>query len=293
MSDNLARARARVGAGEWLARYCGVQDPKTMTFSVAELLKAFEEGYATRINDDVLDGSELTLTATVLDAAARGGDFTPSDITRAAKAMFAARDRIDRLIKGQQALIDDHTITVATGQRQLDNATALMTEAVAHLKLVAGHFQDEANRIKGRVPDDHRLATMQVTDAVHNSNINLVMAARLEAWLRGEDQFPVSMNGFADGGVVTGATLREGEIPAVLSPAGSLNPARVLAQIGETMVNGDTIVGVDLESFERAGEWMDQPVEVSPLVAAMTAGIDEISSLPVAPAGSLADVRRH
>src|SRR3546814_15789096 len=84
MSDDLARARARVAAGEWLARYCGVQDPKTMRFSCAELLKAFEDGYAERIHPAIMDGDELTLTGRVLAAAARGTPVPTADSPRAA-----------------------------------------------------------------------------------------------------------------------------------------------------------------------------------------------------------------
>lgn len=333
MSDDLARARARVAAGEWLARYCGVQDPKTMRFSCAELLTAFEEGYAERIHDDIMDGSELTLTARVLDAATRGNPFTMSDITRAATAMWAARDRIDRLIAGQQMMVDEHTITVATGQRQLDDATALMTEAAKQFRIYEQHHTDKVESLMMQTPVDPVQATNMIEDTKRKAGVNAFIAARLEAWLRGDDQYPVSVShdhpdgmtmhvqaphlsaqigdrtrddcqpkgdiiadytgepsigsvpdrvvaireiipavgerpddahpGFAEGGFVK--EMSPVDVPAVLTAGDwpSPNPARVAAQIAERMVNGDTIVGVDLETFERAGEWMDQPVEIS------------------------------
>lgn len=262
MSDDLARARAHVAAGEWLARYTGIQDPKTMTFSVAELLKAFEEGYLTRINDDVLNGDELALTATVLEAAGRGAPFTKNDAIRAAKATLEARDRIERLIKGQAALTDQRAIEQATGQRQLDDATALMTEARDLFFEYERHHRAKIERFPGRPDVPEHVAAFKVLQA--KADRNALMAARLDAWLAGEDAYPVS-----------------------------LNPAEALRQISEKMVDGTVIKGVDHESFDRAAAYLDQPVEVSPLVAAMSASIDEISSLPLAPAQSLADVRRH
>lgn len=375
MSTNLACARARVAAGEWLARYCGIQDPKTMTFSVAELLKAFEEGYLTRINDDVLGGDELTLTATVLDAASSGmGPFTENDLARAAKAMFAARDRIERLIKGQAALTDQRAIERATGQRQLDDATALMREAVDQFRSYERHHMAKVSAI---FPVAETSAN---ADTIKKANANALMAMRLEAWLAGKDQYPTSFErehppgyfsrielprrpgsmsladqqaqegfvsaaldagvdqigeadepsfyspeckvdpaslegvdhhtiedcrqrfengapfaGFAAGGVVTGATLREGEIPAVLTPGLSWTPgnaADVARQIGEAMVDGVTIKGVDHESFDRGAAYLDQPVEISAIMAPPLAEAT-LTMAKDAPAQSLADVRRH
>ena len=333
MSDDLARARARVAAGEWLARYTGIQDPKTMTFSVAELLKAFEEGYLTRINDDVLNGDELALTATVLDAASRGEAFTKSDAARAAKATLAARDRIDRLIKGQAALTDQRAIENAVGQRQLDDATALMTEAVDQFRSYERHHMAKVSTI---FPVAETSAN---ADTIKKANANALMAMRLEAWLAGKDQYPTSFErehppgyfsrielpramsaadqaeqeglvsaaldagidqiGEADEpylGIAVGGFVDHGphaDIPVVLAHGCDVNAAEIARQIGEKMVDGTVIKGVDHESFDRAAAYLDQPVEVSPLVAAMSASIDEISSLPLAPAQSLADVRRH
>ena len=104
---------------------------------------------------------------------------------------------------------------------------------------------------------------------------NALMAARLEAWLRGDDIYPVTVDrptlpGFHDGGLVKGPVLRDGDVPAVLTPGLSWptsNPARVLAQIGETMVDGVTIMGIDGASFDIAARYLDQPVEISALDA--------------------------
>lgn len=267
MSNDLARARARVAAGEWLARYTGIQDPKTMTFSVGELLGAFEEGYLTRIGGDVLSGDELTLTATVLDAASAGtGPFTESDLARAARAMFAARDRL-------ASIEDEHAIVVAIGQRQIDDATALMTEAATLFRGYEAHHQAKAERFRGwpNVPDD--VAAFKVLQ--DKIKTNALMAARLEAWLRGEDQYPVSVGerpddahrGFADGGFVAVPGGRADEIPVILAHGCDLNPADIARHIGEKMVDGVTIKGVDHESFDRGRDYLDQPVEISAIDA--------------------------
>lgn len=249
MSDDLARARARKAADGWL-RTAEPDRVHPAEGVEAERLKwAFQAGYLMCICEDVLAGDQLLLTAQVLDAAARGGPLTTSDMERAAKTIYAARDEL--------------ALERATGQRQLDDATALMTEAHDLFRKYEAHHRHQAS-----VAD----TGPRREDREEKANTNALMAARLDAWLKGKDAYPVS-----------------------------LNPADALRQIGEQMVDGETIKGVDHETFDRAAAMLNEPVSVqyiepddpSPFVAAMFASIDEISSLPVAPAQSLAETRRH
>ncbi len=268
MSDDLARARARKAAGEWLARKEQEVPPPPKISLPRDGFRAF-----------------------MLEAFMAGAAWS------------------------DDAFDDQRRV----GQRQLDDATALMAEAATLLRGYEAHHREQASIADtGPRRDDRN----------ERAEVNALMASRLEAWLRGEEFYPVKPGamsaegqaaqeafvsaaldagidlvgeederpddahpGFATGGFVkTGPMLREGEIPIVLTPG---NAADVMRQIGERMVDGVTIKGVDHESFDRAAAYLDQPVEVPPLVAAMTASIDEISSLPVAPAQSLVEVRRH
>lgn len=205
---------------------------------------------------------------------------------------------LEAFVAGASYGDDEHAIRVATGQAQLDDATSLMTEAVELLRGYEKHHREQAE-IADTGP--------RRADRNEKANRNGLMAARLEAWLKGEDIYPVTVDrptlaGFHDGGVVKGPVLHDGDVPAVLRPDLSWptsNPARVLAQIGETMVDGVTIKGVDHESFDRAAEWLDQPVEISALDAPPMSDRGVISKIWAdavaeheAPAQSLADDRR-
>lgn len=235
---------------------------------------------------------------------------------------------LEAFVAGASYSEDEHTITVATGQRQLDTATALMTEAVSMLRETeALHRRHAASA--GATPGPESMAER-----------NALMAERLSAWLRGEEFFPVkpgtlspadqavqeefvsaalaagidqiseadepgiencrqrfenveNFSGFVPGGVVTKgpsdsipAILQRGEErrphPLVWDGRSSTleneqalgvaefarrNPANVLRDIGEEMVDGVTIKGVDHASFDRAAEYLDQPVEISAIAA--------------------------
>lgn len=180
------------------------------------------------------------------------------------------------------------------GQRQLDDATALMTEAATLLRGYEAHH-------RGKI--DKTLNHGSTDPAEVKAETNALMASRLEAWLRGEEFYPVkpgSMSAegqaaqeafvsaaldagvdqigegdeppfadrtladckarFHEGGFVKGPGLRAGEVPAVLSPGGRLNPIDVLREVAEGMVDGEVIKGVDHESFDRGVAWLDQPV---------------------------------
>lgn len=263
-------AHARESACLWMLNRWPNDQPD---FNRDEMIEAFVEGYGTRLTKDVLDGDELALTATVLDAASRGEAFTKSDAARAARAMLVARDRFG-------AIEDEQALERATGQRQLDDATALMTEARDLFRVYEAHHRDKVERFPGRpdVPDD--VAAFKVLR--RKVETNALMAARLDAWLEGEPIYPTTVDrathpAFHEGGLVDPEA-----VPFVLVDDYCVNPANALRDVATQMVDGETIKGVDHASFDQAEEYLAQPVEVPPLVAAMTASIDEISSLPVA-----------
>jgi hypothetical protein len=318
MSDDLARARARKAAEGWLRTAEPDRVNPAEGVEAERLMWAFQAGYLMCICEDVLAGDQLLLTAQVLDAASRGGPLTSSDMERAAKTIYAARDEL--------------ALERATGQRQLDDATALMGEAVDQFRSYERHHMAKVSSI---FPVAETSAN---ADTIKKANANALMAMRLEAWLAGKDQYPTSFErehppgyftrielprkwdgrsstleneqalgieefarrsghpGFHEGGYVKeGPMLREGEIPAVLSPGGPLvpgNAADIARQIGEAMVDGVTIKGVDHESFDRAAAYLDQPVEISAIMAPPLAEAT-LTMAKDAPAQSLADVRRH
>lgn len=326
MSDNLARARARKAAGEWLSGQTQGRDPDDAKFGSDQINSAFVAGYLERIHHDVLSADEFALTARVLDEAGRGGLFTRSDAERAARAMLAARDRIG-------AIEDEHTIRVAEGQRQLDDAASLMREAVDLFRSYEKHHKGEAFRLHCG-SDVHR-------NRMAKAETNALMAARLEAWLRGEDFYPIKPGalspadhsaqeafvsaaldagvdqiGEADepaftpdrnhplydtackvdpaslegvdhhtvedcrqrfenaapfagfpGGDFAEAKAMAGGVAIVMPGDPPLNPIDIIREVAEGMVDGDLIKGVDGPSFDRAREYMDQPVEISALDA--------------------------
>lgn len=177
MRTILARAHAREAACLWMLH----QHPEESNFNRDEMIEAFVEGYGTRLTKDVLDGDELALTATVLDAASRGEAFTKSDAARAARAMLVARDRFG-------AIEDEQALERATGQRQLDDATALMTEAAETFRRYEAHHLDKAQTLWDAANPKAS------DDSAAKAKVNALIAARLEAWLRGEDQYPVKVS---------------------------------------------------------------------------------------------------
>lgn len=248
---------------------------------------------------------------------------------------------MEAFVEGLFAARDDFAIEAATGQRQLDDANALMREAVHEFRTYERHHLDKIGTLIATVPDDPGQATLKIEETTRKANVNALMAMRLEAWLAGKDQYPTSFERDLHGwtsrielprrgpgsmspdevkaqeefvsaaldagiaqigegdepylGIAVGGFVDHGpraDIPVIMAHGCDVNPAEIARQIGESMVDGETIKGVDHESFDRGVAYLDQPVEFSPLVAAMTASIDEISSLPVAPAQSLAEIRR-
>lgn len=222
---------------------------------------------------------------------------------------------------------DEHTITVATGQRQLDDATSLMTEAAELLRGHEKNHKGEAFRLHCG-SDAHRAQ-------MASAETNALMAARLEAWLAGDDFYPIKPGAlsaddqaaqeafvsaaldagidqitegdeppfadrtladckarFHEGGFVKAPGLRAGEVPAVLSPGGRLNPIDVLREVAEGMVDGEVIKGVDGPSFDLARDYMDQPVEISALDASPFGSVQLIKGAPLTWDGGSASLLR-
>lgn len=181
MSDDLACARARKAAEGWIRTAEPDRVHPAEGVEAERLMWAFQAGYLMCICEDVLAGDQLLLTAQVLDAASRGGPLTQSDMERAAKTIYAARDEL--------------ALERATGQRQLDDATSLMVEARDLFRYYEGYHREKATSLKARVPDDPAATTLIIGDCERKADRNKLMAIRLDAWLRGEERYPVSVNG--------------------------------------------------------------------------------------------------
>ncbi len=230
---------------------------------------------------------------------------------------------------------DEHTIMVATGQRQLDDATSLMTEAAEHFR-----GRERAHRTN-LVDYERRGENVMAGLSSQKAESNALMAARLEAWLAGEDFYPIKPGtlsaddqaaqeafvsaaldagvdqiGEADepaftpdrnhpiydtackvdpaslegvdhhtvedcrqrfenaapfagfpGGDFAEAKAMAGGLAIVMPGDPPLNPIDIIREVAEGMVDGDVIKGVDGPSFDRAREYMDAPVEISAIMA--------------------------
>lgn len=77
---------------------------------------------------------------------------------------------------------DDWAVERATGQRQLDDATALMREAAELFRAYEKHHRDIAKRTGAK------------TGREEKADRNALAASRLEAWLAGADCYPVSVD---------------------------------------------------------------------------------------------------
>jgi hypothetical protein len=76
----------------------------------------------------------------------------------------------------------------STGQRQLDDAGALMREAAELLRGYEAHH--------GRRAETYAAAGLKPkqSESLAKAERNALMASRLEAWLRGEDHYPVTLS---------------------------------------------------------------------------------------------------
>jgi hypothetical protein len=124
-----------------------------------------------------------------------------------------------RLAELNQAA-EEWAVERATGQLQLDDATALMREAAELFR-----FYERSHRTKAGRGND--FCDVQVTLA--KAERNQLAAERLEAWLAGSDRYPVSLPG-EDTVVAHGQP-----IPADIAPYGQLVPtSRVIDFPGVT-----------------------------------------------------------
>lgn len=98
-------------------------------------------------------------------------------------SMFTQPVVVDAYVAGANQASDEWAVERATGQRQLDDATALMTEAA---QLLRGY---EAHHRKRATEGSCNTSAMSLAKAERNA----LMAARLEAWLAGEDHYPVAV----------------------------------------------------------------------------------------------------
>lgn len=80
---------------------------------------------------------------------------------------------------------DQWAVERATGQQQLDDATALMTETAELLRGYEKHHRDQAT-FADPGSDQRR-------DHHAKAERNALAAMRLDAWLRGEDRYPVTV----------------------------------------------------------------------------------------------------
>jgi hypothetical protein len=99
-------------------------------------------------------------------------------------SMFTQPVVIDAYLAGADQAESDFAIERATGQRQLDDASALMTEAAELFRSYERHHRGIAAKTGAR------------TGREEKAERNALMAARLEAWLAGEERYPVSPEPF-------------------------------------------------------------------------------------------------
>lgn len=104
--------------------------------------------------------------------------------------------RLEAFVAGFDQADQEFTIERATGQRQLDDATALMTEAAELLRSYERHHHARWSAAREQLrrttaPAAVASLTEQASEAEEKAERNALMAARLEAWLAGEDRYQV------------------------------------------------------------------------------------------------------
>lgn len=108
----------------------------------------------------------------------------------------------------------------ATGQRQLDDARMLMAEAVALFTGYSEHHQNRALAFQTAGDLEQALSSLK------KAKVNTLQALRLREWMSGLDRYSTDLS----------------------------NPAEVLRLVAGTMVDGETIKGVDHPSFDEAAQ---------------------------------------
>lgn len=240
MSNIHAHARAREAAEAWLAyRKLAMPTPPRVGAAFAEqaMADAFAAGWVTATAPAT--GAEVSaiIASLIRDAQSAGTDEAADDAAQRIEAYLGAIHREEQ---------DQWAVERATGQRQLDDAGSLMRETAELLRGYEAHHQGKVDRLVAsgaRDPDTEAA----VDDARSKTRRNALAAARLEAWLGGADRYPVRL---AD---------VPGEDSAV-AHGQAINPAEVLRDIAEGMVDGETIKGVDHASFDQVADQLARPV---------------------------------
>lgn len=221
MVNILACARARESAEAWLAER-KIKLPIPPRVSAAWVEVALVDAFAAGWGQATAPGTEAEVNEIVVslvrDAIEAAGDSAPEE----AAAIDAAQRIVAYLGAIHREEQDQWGEERQIGQRQLDDATALMRETAELLRGHERHHRDQADEADRYGPTADGEARRAKAER------NALAAARLEAWLRGEERYPT-------------------------------NPAEALRQIAEGMVDGEAIRGVDHASFDAAAAKLDEP----------------------------------
>lgn len=174
MENNLARARARKAAATWADWKAPTVDAGDSPRAVR--IEAFEAGAAWAEEQAISAASEAEVNeivaSLVRDAQRLDGDEAADHAAKRIGAYFAG-------VHGAEQ--DLWAIERATGQRQLDEAGALIREAAALLRGYESHHRDK----RGALAMAHGAHSPEFLEATEKIARNGGMAARLEAWLAG------------------------------------------------------------------------------------------------------------
>lgn len=170
MSNIHAHARAREAGQAWLERERPMSVAALPKRRLDDQLEAFVAGWVMATAPET--GAEVNqiVASLIRDAQAAGGDNAADD---AAQRIFAYLGAIHREEQDQWA------IERATGQRQLDDAGALMREAAELFREYEAHH-------RAKIDSEERDVR------THRAERNALAAARLEAWLAGKDRYPTN-----------------------------------------------------------------------------------------------------
>lgn len=180
MSNILSPVRAREAGENWLAdRRLALPTPPRVSAAWAEqaMVDGFVAGWGMATAPESEAEVNAILAGLIRDAQAAGTDEAADDAALRIKAYLGAIHREEQ---------DQWAIERATGQRQLDDARALMVETA---ELLRGY--EEHHRAKVPAEPGNGLARFEGQLAAEKADRNALAASRLEAWVRGEDRYPV------------------------------------------------------------------------------------------------------
>lgn len=223
MSNIHAHARSRDAAADWLAKSKPLTDMVVNGHQRRRIFDAFVAGWAAATAPESEAEVNEIVVSLVRDAIEAAGDSAPEEAAAidAAQRIVAYLGAIHR---GEQDLWGAR---FAAAGELIAEAAALFRSYEAHHRekvtaaIVARKEAEEA----GREPDP----LLDIVQLRAKAERNALAAARLEAWVAGEDRYPT-------------------------------NPAEALRQIAERMVDGESIKGVDHASFDAAAAKLAEPV---------------------------------